>query len=102
MPITSPPPQKKNRKAETYTIKKNSQLKTQETAKNESNSGFKKGMLGKFVSKKQANISQGNGKQRKIEENQQKGLLKGVDDKKQRQMMEFWKEYKRRKRKKTE
>ena len=35
------------------------------TAKNESNLGFKKGMLGKFVSNKQANIRKGKGKQKK-------------------------------------
>ena len=39
-----------------------------ETAKNESNLGFEKGILGKFVSKKQANIREGKGKKRKPRE----------------------------------
>ena len=40
-----------------------------ETAKNESNLGFKKGMLGKFVSNKQANIRKG---KRQAKEKQKK------------------------------
>ena len=40
-----------------------------EIAKNESNLGFKKGMLGKFVSKKQANIRKGQGKRKKNKRN---------------------------------
>ena len=42
--------------------------------------GFKKGMLGKFVSNKQANIRKGKGKQKKNKRNPTKSLfLKGVD-----------------------
>ena len=55
--------------------------------------GFRKGMLGKFVSKEQANINKGKGKKRKIEEppppKKKEVFPKDVDDKKQSKMMEF-------------
>ena len=41
-----------------------------ETAKIESHLGFKKGMLGKSVSEKQANIRKGKGKRKKNKRNQ--------------------------------
>ena len=40
-----------------------------EPAKNESNLGLKKGMLGKLVSKKQAKIRKGKGKKKKNKRN---------------------------------
>ena len=46
-----------------------------ETAKNESDLGFKKGMLGKHVSNKQANIRKGKGKQKKYKRNPTKNLF---------------------------
>ena len=54
--------------------------------------GFKKGMLGKFVSKKQANIRKGKGKEKKEQKKPKKKMCskKGLMDKKQRKM-EFWK-----------
>ena len=47
----------------------------QETAENEGNMGFKNGMLGKLVSKKQANIHEGKGNKRKTEESKKKKVF---------------------------
>ena len=84
MPKTN---QHRNRKAETYTMKP--QTKTEEDkekAKNESNLRFKKGMLGKLVSKKQANIRKGNGKRKKEKQKKPKTIFfqKGVDGQKRK------------------
>ena len=65
----------KNRKAETYTIKTKTRTTEKETAKNESKLDFKKGMLGKFVSNKQANLRKGKGKQKTKKRNPTKSLL---------------------------
>ena len=46
-------------------MKQKLQKEKKETAKNESNLGFKWEMLGKFVSKKQANINKGKGNKKK-------------------------------------
>ena len=46
-----------------------------ETAKNESNLGFKKGMLGKLVSNKQANIRKGKRQAKKNKRNPTKNLF---------------------------
>ena len=55
-------------KHETWKQKKNRIIK--ETTKHESNLGFKNGMLGKFVWKKQANIRKGKGKKNNDKINQ--------------------------------
>ena len=73
-----------------------------ETANNESNLGFKKGMLGKFVSMQEAKIKKGQQKRQKIPQNiifwvfSKKGLM----DKKQRKRWNFEREDKRKTRKK--
>ena len=46
--------------------------RNKETNKNESNLGFKNGMLGKFVWEKQANIKKGKGKKNKDNETKHK------------------------------
>ena len=45
-------------------------------SQNESNVGFKKGMLGNFVSNKQANIRKGKGKQKKQKKPHKESFLK--------------------------
>ena len=67
-----------------------------EPAKNESNLGLKKGMLGKFVSKKQANIRKGKGKKKKIKETQNNNVFeKGVDGQKAKKKWNFEREDKK-------
>ena len=51
-----------------------------ETAKNESKLDFKKGMLGKFVWKKQANIKKGKGKKKKKKETKNINVFQKVVD----------------------
>ena len=54
-----------------------------QTTKNESNLGFKNGMLGKFVWKKQANIKKGKGKKNRDKETPNVNVFhKGVDGQK--------------------
>ena len=53
---------------------------------------FKKGMLGKFVWKKQANIKKGKSKKKKKKETKNLNVSKkGLMAKRQRDKMEFWK-----------
>ena len=57
--------------------------RNKQTTKNESNLGFKNGMLGKFVWKKQANIKKGKGKKKKDKETKKYQCFpKGVDGQK--------------------
>ena len=68
---------------------KNNRTK-KETTTDESNLGFKNGMLGKFVWKKQANIKKGKGRKKKDKETQNSNVFqKGVDGQKAKN--EFWK-----------
>ena len=53
---------------------------------------LKKGMLGKFASKKQANIKKGKAKKKDRRHQKVNVLQKGLKDKSQRKMMDFWKE----------
>ena len=65
---------------------------------NEGNLGFKKGMLGKFVSNKQANIRKGKGKQKKNKKQPQRVFSeKGLMDNKQRKKWIFERDDKRKK-----
>ena len=75
----------------------------EKTTKNESNLGFKKGMLGKCVSKEQANIRKGTGKRKKDKRNPKTRIFpkRELMDKKQRKM-EFWKGRQRKTKIKTE
>ena len=85
--------QHRNRNAETYTMTTKTITTTEkEPAKNESNQGLKRRMLGKFVSKKQANIRKGKGKKRKIKETQNNNVFeKRGWWTKNKETMEFWK-----------
>ena len=74
--------QHKNRKAEPNIMKTKTKTTYLKTAKRESNLGFKKGMLGKYVSKEQANINKGKDKKGKMEETPQNIFSKKVDGQK--------------------
>ena len=68
---------------------KTKEQQKKEPAKHESNLGLKKGMLGMFVSKKQANIRKGKGKKIKIKETSNNNVFeKGVDGQKAKKIME--------------
>ena len=75
-----------------YDNKNNKQQKKQINNQNESNLGFKNGMLGKFVWNKQTNIKKGKGKKKKDKETKNINVFqKGRMAKKQRDKMEFGK-----------
>ena len=62
--------QHRNRKAETYTMKIKQNNRRKITSQKWKQLGLRKGMLGKFVSKKQANLRKGKGKKKKNKRNQ--------------------------------
>ena len=62
--------QHRNIKAKTYIMKiETNTTKEKKTTQNKSNLGFREGMLGTFVSNKQANIRKGKGKKKTQEAN---------------------------------
>ena len=70
----------------------NMKTKTKTTEEPTSNLGFKNGMLGKFVWKKQANIKKGKGKKKKDKETKNVNVFQiGVLWTKSKEKMECWK-----------